>query len=120
MNKRNVEGNMDAAIQAIKEIKDTCGDIINQSMRGKMSAFGAAVMMSGVAPAVAYYAKNEPNVLNILCKMYEKTEHEETKHEKLFQKEKEDILEKAVSVKLAMNLFIKDNNNGESDGKTEE
>lgn len=112
MNKRNVEGNMEAAIQAIK---DTCGGTVDKSMRGKMSAFGAAVMMSGVAPAVAYFAKNEPNVRDILCKMY----REEDK-EALLKKTKEDILEKAVSVKLAMNLFIKDNNNGESDGKTEE
>ena len=121
MNKRNVENNMEKACEAINAVRNK--DCIDKSLRGKMSAFGAAVMMSGVKPAVAYFAKNEPKVINMLYCVYDNNGANkgiEAQTKCLCKQEKEDILEKAVSLKLAMNMFIDDGNEeGSSDGQSE-
>ncbi|MCR5324949.1 MAG: hypothetical protein K6E85_16960 [Lachnospiraceae bacterium] len=104
MNKRNIDANIEAACRAIKEVS---GDTIDKSLRSKMSAFGAAVNMSGVRPAIAYFVKNEESIIDMLCKMYSDENEKQIDSKELMEKDKEELLDKAVSLKLAMNLFIK-------------
>lgn len=93
-------------------------DSIDKMMRSKMSAFGAAILMSGVLPAIAFFQKNEPDVVTLVESLYGKEHPGETGE--LFdivrsridaqgsRNEKEiteDILTISVSLKLAFNLF---------------
>lgn len=130
MDKYEVEKNMGAAKEAISKVfKD---DKIDKTMRSKMSAFGAMVLMSGVTPAIAYYSENQPKVVELLAEMYlgncqddkkEQVKKEQVKKEEFFKKiiekmkvnEKQDdkkkqevteqIINYSISLKLAFNLF---------------
>lgn len=128
MDKYEVEKNMEAAYQAINDTFS--GKTVDKMMRSKMSAFGAMVVMSGVIPALAYYKQNEPKIIELLWRMY-KDESEKNPNDKLENfpmqiaknmkvdnkidsKKKQEITEKiineAISLKLAFNLFtLKDN-----------
>ena len=53
MDKRSVEKYMPLADDAIKAVLG--GKDLEKTYRSKLSAFGAAVIMSGLLPAVAYY-----------------------------------------------------------------
>lgn len=55
MDKRSVEKYMPLADDAIKAVLG--GKDLEKTYRSKLSAFGAAVIMSGLLPAVAYYEK---------------------------------------------------------------
>ena len=110
MNKRNVEEHMDKAVAAIKQVFPN-GDV-DRSMRSKMSAFGAAVMMSGKGSALAYYLKNEEKIIEMIYKTYPEEETEKKKANDMFsileRKQTDDLLERSVALKLALNLFITD------------
>ena len=79
MDKRSVEKYMPLADDAIKAVLG--GKDLEKTYRSKLSAFGAAVIMSGLLPAVAYYEKKEDTL-------------------------KEDIIHYSISLKLVMNLYI--------------
>ena len=90
-------------------------DSIDKMMRSKMSAFGAAVIMSGILPAIAFYMENEKDIVDMLETLYKKIhttasgnifdimdkqirEHRENEAT-------EDLLAMSVSLKMAFNLF---------------
>jgi len=90
-------------------------DTIDKMMRSKMSAFGAAVIMSGVLPAIAFYRENEPVIVTMLEKLYKKV-HKNVSGEIFAIMEKEireqrdseateELLAMSVSLKMAFNLF---------------
>ncbi len=111
MNRRNVENYMDDAYKAIKHyLKNKKVEYLDDKLRGKMSAFGAAVMMSGVKPAVAYFSKNQPEIIKLLEKMNNDHSFDE--------KDKEKLMEMSVSLKLAMNLYIKPQGEMVADNET--
>lgn len=105
MNRYEVENNIGKARASIQEVYGT--NKVEKTMRSKMSAFGAAVLMGGPLSALTYYQKNEANVVTLLAKMYGKKNGLELVQ--MFEKESPDIeelLAKSVSLKLALNLFI--------------
>ena len=90
-------------------------DTIDKMMRSKMSAFGAAVIMSGVLPAIAFYRENEPVIVTMLETLYKKV-HKNALGEifAIMDKEirehreseaTEELLAMSVSLKMAFNLF---------------
>lgn len=79
-------------------------------LRSKMSAFGAAVRMSGPLPAIAYYKENEPGIVKLLAGMYDTTDDKlfSTVRESLTKNRTaavEKLLAYSVSLKMAFNLF---------------
>lgn len=114
MNRYRVEELIgDARTVIAEQYKDQA--VIDKMMRSKMSAFGAAVVMSGALPAIAFYKDNEPTIVTLLEKLYKKCykdasgdifeimdkqvrEHRETEAT-------EELLAMAVSLKMAFNLF---------------
>lgn len=122
MNKKFVEENIGKAKAAIEEMPGLLDDKkqLDKTMRSKMAAFGAAVYMSGLRPAIAYYTKNEVNVIKLLSRMYT-GKYDENLFDKIpndfrkMQEVRDTILGYAVCLKLAMNLFeLKENENGGS------
>ena len=116
MNKINIERYMDEAVKAIKSVFPE-GEV-DKSLRSKMSAFGAATRMSGKKSALAYYKKNEENVIKMLYRTYSDFNNNADPNKiyaVLAEKEEDDILERSVALKLALNLFIKE----EKDSKTD-
>lgn len=122
MDKRAVENFMPLADDAIrKTFKDKDGKIVvDSTYRSKMSAFGAAVIMSGLLPALAYYQKNEDKIIKLLEYMYKEydkkyNELDDTKENSIFEIAKDEknkdnlkelILNFSISLKLVMNLYI--------------
>ena len=87
---------------------------LDKTLRSKMSGFGAAVIMGGILPAIAYYSKNEKDVLLLLEQLYTRVHPEEHIEGDLFsiaQNHKnpneisEELLAMSVSLKMAMNTF---------------
>lgn len=118
MNKRIVEENMGKAAEAIEKVfalQEQEEKVIDKTYRSKMSAFGAAVMMSGILPAIAYYQKNEVKIIELLKCMIPTVEgslFDYIKNQEDRNAITETILNYSISLKLAMNLYIveKDDN----------
>ena len=112
MDKRVVESYMPMADEAIKNVLGN--EKIDKTYRSKLSAFGAAVIMSGLLPALAYYQKNEKKVIELLEDMYKQLPDKELNEGGLFElakkKKEEDLKELiinfSISLKLVMNLYI--------------
>lgn len=112
MDKRAVERYMPMADEAIKTVFGN--EKIDKTYRSKLSAFGAAVIMSGLLPALAYYKKNEEKVIKLLENMYEKKSGTKLGSDGLFglaKNEKDEDLKEliinfSISLKLVMNLYI--------------
>ena len=105
MNKYIIEKNIGKAHDAIKSVYGF--QQISSSMRSKMAAFGAAVLMSGPRSAFAYFNKNEKKLVELIAKMYDKNSADELIQ--LFESSSPDVNEliaKSVSLKLALNMFI--------------
>ena len=101
---------------------------IKKIIRSKMSAFGAAIQMSGVLPAVALYEDQEKSedrkVIELIEKLYKRMYP--GKSGTLFYMVKDEIRERhemavtddvlcaSIALKLALNLFklIEDNDAG--------
>lgn len=112
MDKRAVERYMPMADEAIRSVFGK--EKIDKTYRSKLSAFGAAVIMSGLLPAMAYYKKNEVKLIELLENMYEKNTGSKLGNGGLFElaknKEEEDLKELiinfSISLKLVLNLYI--------------
>jgi len=117
MNKNFVETNIGRAKAAIEEMPGLLDDKkqLDKTLRSKMAAFGAAIYMSGLLTAIAYYSKNEPTVIKLLAKLYRGDENANlfdiVSKEGHINDAREKILGYAVCLKLAMNLFkLKESN----------
>lgn len=134
MDRYRIEENMREANEAVKKLREIWSTWNpDRSLRGKLSAFGAAAMMSGLMPALAYFVENEPAVVLLLMKMDGQElpkkitgddiakkavknffdqlldSQEATKKETA-----ERFMEYGVSLKLVLNLYIKSAQNGET------
>ncbi len=126
MDRYRIEDNMHKAYEAVKEVRKSCSKLdLSRTLRGKLSAFGATVMMSGLLPAIAYFVENEPGVVLLLMKMDGKQLPEEMKEDDAPKVAKEffnqlldepgaksrdfaeRFMEYGVSLKLVLNLYIK-------------
>ncbi len=114
MDRYRIEKMIGPAADALKE--QYPDGKLEKTIRSKFSAFGAAVLMSGLLPAMAYYRKNQPEIIDLLEKVYSAEHHKNSKG-KLFDIVRSEIdakrrgvvtaeiLDMSVSLKMACNLF---------------
>lgn len=123
MNKEKVNENMEKAYEAIAKTGICQNGVIKKTFRGQVSTFGAAVSMGSLLPAIAFFSDNgsssverrkiteaiymiiKPeaagNVKDAALYMYAKQQINDKKEESC----KEEILNAAIALKLAMNLY---------------
>ena len=125
MNKKVINDEMQYAYDALAEAKIADKDgKIEKTYRGQISSFGAAVTMGSLRPAIAFFSKDANNgegsdvqrsklmkaVLIVLKKAGKAEESLETLYDYTKVKTedvcKEDIINAAISLKLAMNLYV--------------
>ena len=134
MDRYRIEENMREANEAVKKLREIWPKWKpDKTLRGKLSAFGAAAMMSGLMPALAYFVENEPAVVLLLMKMDgqelpEKITGDDNakkavknffdqlldSQEATRKDTAERFMEYGVSLKLVLNLYIKSAQNGET------
>ncbi len=123
MNKSKVDELIPMAYETIKEIGIAENGKIPSSFRGQISSFGAAVSMGSLLSAIAFFSdkgsaevdrtKLPAAILDILKKSHQAGQTETSLY-RWVQKEKdsgretacrESVLNAALAVKLAMNLY---------------
>ena len=125
MNKKVINEQMQIAYEALTEAKiaNAAGQI-EKTYRGQISSFGAAVTMGSLMPAIAFFSKDAKSrqkegsdvqrsklmdAVLIVLKKAGKTNANSLFDYVKGQKEgvaKEDIINAAIALKLAMNLYI--------------
>ncbi|KEI13759.1 hypothetical protein Z959_02375 [Clostridium novyi B str. ATCC 27606] len=125
MNKKEVEKYIPLAIISIKEAMSNTTNTAEESLelpkefKGYISSFGAGIIQSGLLPTVAFFEKEESNsksdrfkITEIIFKMLNKNKY--CKNNKLLdyllykediEEVKEDIINIAIALKLAMRTF---------------
>ncbi|ORU00264.1 CRISPR-associated protein, Cmr5 family [Anaerovibrio sp. JC8] len=136
MNKRVINDEIESAYSLLAQHGIAQDGKIDRAFRGQISSFGAAITMGSLLAAIAYFSKRAGASVErqlILAAIYDivKSRHEgEQFHETLFEYAierkkrgmsaerdcKEEILNAAIALKLAMNLYeLVDKKAGESD-----
>ena len=121
MNKNLINNEIKAAYDALREsgIVDAKSGKIKKTYRGQISSFGAAVTMGSLVSAIAFFSENGGSdgersklmdaILFVLKK--ERGIKEQTlfdyviKHKEEQDECKEEIMNAAIALKLAMNLY---------------
>lgn len=128
MNKKVINEQMQIAYEALSEAKIANAEgQIEKTYRGQISSFGAAVTMGSLKPAIAFFSKDANSgqkegsdvqrsklmeaVLIVLkkdenIKAKEKSLFEYVKNHKNEDVAKENIINAAIALKLAMNLYV--------------
>ncbi|MDE7313790.1 MAG: hypothetical protein K2N87_19565 [Eubacterium sp.] len=119
MNKSVINDELAVAYDAVKEaqIANEKGEV-NKTYRGQVTSFGAAVLMGSLLPSIAFFSDSKKSsvdrtkileaIFYILkqkgkIKQHEKDLFEYAKTES--DEKKEEILNAATALKLAMNLY---------------
>lgn len=126
MNKTTIDRNLSYAYQAIINAKISKDGKVNKSYRGQISTLGAAITMGSVKSAVCFFSEKANNNSDVdrsklLDAIYYVLRNSEDTKEKYKNVEnlksyvlnadsdkevlKEDIVNAAIAIKLAMNLF---------------
>lgn len=123
MNKKVVDQEIPYAYEALKKIADENSNVIKKSFQGQIAAFGAAVSTGSLLAAVCFFSnsgKAEVDRSKLMDAIVEilKKRNEIDKNEKRLagyvqnmmkkgqeQKAKEEIINAAIALKLAMNLY---------------
>jgi len=104
----------------------TKGKYVNKSFRGQISSFGAAVQMGSLVSAVAFYSSQggaKTDRSKLMDAIYELIKPKNSNGENLLQlvvnKEvtKQQVLDAAVAIKLAMNAYELRSKSDEDKGK---
>ena len=125
MNKQIIDNEIEFAYKAIRDCK-ICNEEgeIPKNYRGQVSSFGAAILMGSLLQAVAFFSKQgkssseRPKILNAVFEVMKKNNNA-IRQDHLFhyvkaEREKgsaagmacqEEVLNAAIAVKLAMNLY---------------
>ncbi|KGM98506.1 type III-B CRISPR module-associated protein Cmr5 [Clostridium botulinum] len=125
MNKKEVEKYIPLAIISIKEVMSNTTNTAEESLelpkefKGYISSFGAGIIQSGLLPTVAFFEKEDSNfksyrfkITEMIFKMLAKEKY--CKDNKLLnylldkediEEVKEDIINIAIALKLAMRTF---------------
>ena len=124
MNKNTINQEMQYAYEALKEanIANKNGEI-EKTFRGQISSFGAAVTMGSLLPAIAFFSKDggsevsRSNLMEAVLLVLKKTGAADQSVKSLYdyayamveKKQegacREEILNAAIALKLAMNLY---------------
>ncbi len=125
MNKRVVDNEIDLAYQLLAKYNIAENGKIDKTYRGQVSSFGAAITMGSLLSAVAYFSEkggasvDRQNILkaiyDIVKEQHKNEQFPSTLFEYINNKKsrgtssekacKEDILNAAIALKLAMNLY---------------
>lgn len=126
MNKTTIDRNLAYAYQGIIDAKISKDGKVNKSYRGQISTLGAAITMGSVKSAVCFFSEKANNNSDVdrsklLDAIYYVLRNSEDTKEKYKNVEnlksyvlnadsdkevlKEDIVNAAIAIKLAMNLF---------------
>lgn len=131
MSKRRINSLIPAACKAIMDSGLSVNNKVDKALRGQISAFGAAVNMGNLLSAVAFFSNKGGSgserhlLMKAVYLLIHKTEEESDVTEKSLldflvgepdpEAHKEVIIDAAISIKLAMNLFeLVDKNNTDS------
>lgn len=126
MNKKIINQEMQYAYDALAESGIAKDGKIEKTYRGQISSFGAAVTMGSLLPAIAFFSKDAESgqkegsdvqrsklmkaVLCVLKKDDKAAKNVETLYDYAFKEDKdiakENILNAAIALKLAMNLYV--------------
>ena len=121
MNKKRIDKNIDRAYQALSQVGIANNNVISKTFRGQISTFGAAVTMGSLLSAIAFFSE-KGSASNDRCKLMQAisyilnlNNYSETAALYRYAQERikngrenacrEDILNAAISIKLAMNLY---------------
>ena len=120
MNKTIVDSEIKSAYEAIKECKiSEDGKSVEKTFRGQISSFGAAVTMGSLTSAIAFFADNggasveRSKLLDAIVYVLKDARNKKLENAKeLFdyantnkREAKEEILNAALAIKLALNLY---------------
>ena len=118
MNKAVINEEIGVAYKALSDVGIAKNGKIEKTYRGQISTFGAAVVMGSLTSAVAFFSQNgeatveRQKLLEAILTVLKETKKVDEKYKSLFQlvdekKDdiKEEILNAAISLKLAMNLY---------------
>lgn len=126
MNKTAIDRNLSYAYQGIIDAKISKDGKVNKSYRGQISTLGAAITMGSVKSAVCFFSEKANNnsdvdrskLLDAIYYVLRNSEDTKAKYKNVenlksyvlnadSDKEvlKEDIVNAAIAIKLAMNLF---------------
>lgn len=129
MDKKAVNKYLDKAYEAIELSEMLESGKVKKAYRSQISSFGASISMGSVRAAIAFFSKqggsevNRPKILYAIyltlndVKVDKKVDLEKRMNEasnNLFQGlgkgkyQKDDIVNAAIAVKLAMNLYVLD------------
>jgi len=120
MNKRVINNEIQIAYETLSEVGIVKDNKVNKTFRGYVSTFGAAIVMGSLLPAIAFYNNKENDlrkkmldaILEVLKRdgkaKEEKTLFDYAKKRINAGEEaacKEDIVNAAIAIKLAVNLY---------------
>lgn len=119
MNKTVINREVAFAYDILKETGIAKNGKINKTWRGQISIFGAAVTMGSLMPAIAFFSDKagasveRPYLLDAILCILKKEGLASASCPTLFEHVKvhgdsckEDIINAAIAIKLAMNLYI--------------
>lgn len=119
MNKNVINDEIAIAYDAIREqqIANEKGEV-NKTYRGQVTSFGAAVLMGSLLPSIAFFSDSgkssvdREKILKAIFYILQKRGKIEQNEKDLFEyarmetdEKREEILNAATALKLAMNLF---------------
>lgn len=120
MNKNVVNKETAVAYEALREVKIAQDNKIQKTFRGQISTFGAAVTMGSLLPAIAFFSDNggasveRTRLLDAILYILKKEKLASEGCKTLFDYAvseknqnvcKDNILNAAIALKLAMNLY---------------
>lgn len=127
MSKQRINDYLPLAYEALKECKLAKGGVVDSALRGQISAFGAAVSLGSLLPAIAFFSERGKaaserqdlmKAIHWILRKSDGTENNEliASPDGLFKQAlkidpaeieafRERILDAAVALKLAMNLY---------------
>ena len=141
MNKAKIDRDIPIAYAALKETgiveqdpKADNRDAINPSFRGQIATFGAAVSMGSLLSAIAFFSEKDKSAVEryklLDAILYILHAHEpDTRYDSLYQYAaehdghtkpdcREDVLNAAIALKLAINLYPKRKNESDKQEQT--
>ena len=118
MNKEVINKEIGIAYEVLSDVGIAKDGKIDKTFRGQISGFGAAVTMGSLNSAIAFFSqKNEASVdrdkiPKAILEVLQRTKCVEPEYKNLFEVTnskgddiKEDIINAAIALKLAMNLY---------------
>ncbi len=115
MNKAAIDAYIPYAYDAINEVKIVGDDgTVNKAFRGQISTFGAAITMGSPVSAIAFFsdrggaAVDRTLILKAIIKILAKATKKKEANSGisvLLNYDKEEIINAAIALKLAMNLY---------------